>query len=96
MSNIEMVGHLGSLLSSITFIPQVYKTWKSRSAGDLSLLMMGIVFTSTIVWLIYGIGLDLWPVIICNSIICALSLLLIFFKLTFKPPNAAISPKQPL
>lgn len=84
MTNIEMVGHLGSILSSITFIPQVYKTWKSKSAGDLSMLMMGIVFTSTIVWLIYGIGLDLWPVIICNGIICALSLLLIFFKLSFK------------
>ena len=84
MSTIEMVGHLGSLLSSITFMPQVYKTWKSKSAGDLSLLMMGIVVTSTIVWLIYGIGLNLLPVIICNSIICVLSLLLIFFKLTFK------------
>ncbi len=84
MDTIDMVGHLGSLLSSITFIPQVYKTWKSKSAGDLSLLMMGIVFISTIVWLIYGIGKNLWPVIICNGIICALSLLLIFFKLTFK------------
>ena len=79
-----MVGHLGSLLSSITFIPQVFKTWKTKSAGDLSLLMMGIVFLSTIVWLIYGIGLKLWPVIICNSIICLLSLTLIFFKLTFR------------
>jgi MtN3 and saliva related transmembrane protein len=84
MSTIEMVGYFGSLLSSITFIPQVIKTWRSRSAGDLSLLMMCIVFTSTVVWLIYGIGLMLWPVILCNSIICALSLLLIFFKLTFK------------
>lgn len=84
MSSIELVGHLGSVLSSITFIPQVYKTWKSKRAEDLSLLMMGIVFVSTIVWLIYGIGLNLWPVIICNSIICALSILLIFFKLTFK------------
>ncbi len=92
MSTIEMVGHLGSVLSSITFIPQVYKTWKSRSAGDLSLLMMGIVFTSTIVWLIYGIGLDLWPVIICNGVICALSLLLIYFKLTFK--SQPTSPDQ--
>ncbi len=80
-----MAGHLGSVLSSITFIPQVYKTWKSKSAGDLSLLMMGIVVTSTIVWLVYGIGLGLWPVIICNAIICAMSLLLIYFKLTFKP-----------
>jgi MtN3 and saliva related transmembrane protein len=84
MTTIEMVGHLGSILSSITFIPQVYKTWKSKSAGDLSLLMMGIVFISTIVWMIYGIGLNLWPVIICNSIICFLSLTLIFFKLTFR------------
>jgi MtN3 and saliva related transmembrane protein len=88
MSSIEMVGLLGSVLSSITFIPQVYKTWKTRSAGDLSLLMMSIVFISTIVWLIYGFGLKLLPVIIANSIICVLSLLLIVFKLTFK--------KQPL
>jgi MtN3 and saliva related transmembrane protein len=84
MTTIEMVGHFGSLLSSITFIPQVYKTWKSKSAGDLSLLMMGIVFISTVVWMIYGIGLSLWPVIICNAIICFLSLTLIFFKLTFR------------
>jgi MtN3 and saliva related transmembrane protein len=84
MSTYEMVGLLGSLLSSITFIPQVYKTWKTKSAGDLSLLMMSIVFISTIVWLIYGFGLNLLPVIIANSIICVLSLLLIIFKLTFK------------
>lgn len=90
MSTIEMVGHFGSLLSSVTFIPQVYKTWKSKSAGDLSMLMMCIVFTSTVVWLIYGIGLMLWPVIICNSVICALSLLLIFFKLTFKKQPVSV------
>lgn len=83
MTAVEMAGHLGSILSSITFMPQVYKTWKSKSAGDLSMLMMSIVFISTIVWLIYGIGNNLWPVIICNGIICVLSLLLIYFKLTF-------------
>lgn len=84
MNWVDMVGHFGSFLSSVTFLPQVYKTWKSRSAGDLSLVMMLIVTTSTIVWLIYGIALMLWPVIIANSIICALSILLIIFKLSFK------------
>lgn len=88
MTIIDLAGHVGSILSSITFMPQVYKTWKSKSAGDLSLLMMGIVFVSTLIWLVYGIGYKLWPVIICNGIICVLSLLLIYFKLTFKPlPN---------
>lgn len=84
MTWVEIVGHTGSFLSSVTFIPQVYKTWKSKSAKDLSMLMLFIIFISTIVWLIYGVALNLWPVIVCNSVICALSLLLIFFKLSFK------------
>lgn len=84
MNWIEAVGHLGSFLSSVTFLPQVYKTWKSRSAGDISLLMIVIVFISTVVWLIYGIGMGLWPVIIANGVICFLSVLLIVFKLSFK------------
>jgi MtN3 and saliva related transmembrane protein len=84
MTWIEVVGHTGAFLSSITFIPQVYKVWQSKSVGDLSLAMMLIVFTSTLVWIVYGIGLMLWPVIICNGIIAVLSLLLIYFKFSFK------------
>ena len=84
MTLIEMVGHAGSLLSSVTFIPQVYKVWQTKRTQDLSLSMMFIVFSSTIVWIIYGVGLTLWPVIICNSIIAILSLMLIYFKFTFE------------
>lgn len=81
---IEAIGLFGSFLSSVTFMPQVYKTWQTKRVADLSLLMLAIVFTSTVVWLIYGVALSLLPVVICNAIICALSLLLIYFKLTYK------------
>ncbi len=84
MDWIQIAGHTGALLSSITFVPQVYKVWTSRSVRDLSLTMMLIVFTSTIIWLIYGVALNLWPVILANGFICILSILLIYFKLTFK------------
>ncbi len=83
MDWIQVAGHVGAFLSSITFIPQVYKVWKTKSVGDLSLAMMMIVFTSTLIWLIYGIALMLWPVILANGIICAMSLLLIYFKLAY-------------
>jgi MtN3 and saliva related transmembrane protein len=83
MNWIEATGHFGSLLSSITFIPQVYQTWKTKSVEDLNLFMMLIVFSSTVVWLVYGVGMNLLPVIICNGIICALSVLLIYFKLRY-------------
>ncbi len=84
MNWVEWVGLTGAFLSSVTFVPQVYKTWRTRRADDLSLAMILIVFTSTIVWLIYGVKLMLWPVILCNAIICVLSALLVYFKLTFK------------
>ena len=84
MDLLELAGFIGSVLSSITFLPQVYKVYKTKSAGDLSMTMMLIVTASTIIWLVYGVGKGLMPVIICNSIICFLSLLLIYFKLTFK------------
>lgn len=84
MDWIEMMGLAGSVLSSITFIPQVYQTWKTKSVGDLNLMMMLIVFISTVVWLVYGIGKELLPVIIANGIICFLSVLLIYFKFRFE------------
>ncbi len=81
---IEYVGLLGAFLTSITFIPQVYKAWQTKSVGDLSTWMVLIVIISAIVWLVYAVYLGLRPVIIANSIILALALLLLYFKQTFK------------
>jgi MtN3 and saliva related transmembrane protein len=83
MDWIEVVGLLGSALSSITFIPQVVRTFKTRSVADLSLSMMVIVTMSTLVWLVYGFGRNALPVIICNAIIFVLSLVLIYFKFAY-------------
>ena len=84
MNYIDLIGYLGSFLSCITFIPQVYKTWQTKSAGDLSLTMLFIVLSSTGVWLLYAFALMLWPVIICNGIMFFLVALLIYFKATYK------------
>ncbi|MBX2965103.1 MAG: hypothetical protein KF845_03085 [Cyclobacteriaceae bacterium] len=84
MSWIDVTGYVGSFLSAITFFPQVYKAWKTKSVGDLSLTMILIVFTSTIVWMVYGVASNLGPVILCNAIMCVLVATLIYFKLTFK------------
>lgn len=80
----EAMGHFGAFLTGVTFIPQVWKTWQTKKAGDLSLTMLLIVVTSTIVWLVYAFSLWLWPVIIANGIVFVLSLILVGFKLTFK------------
>lgn len=84
MEWIDLFGYIGSVLSSVTFFPQVLKTWKTKSAGDLSMIMLLIIFISTVVWLVYGFGKGATPIIICNGIVCVLSICLLYFKLTFK------------
>ena len=84
MNWIEVVGYIGSALTSVTFVPQVYKSWQSKSVGDLSIWMILIVITSTIVWLTYGVGIGSGPVILANAIVLVLSLLLLYFKFSFK------------
>lgn len=83
-NNADIVGYIGSFLTSVTFIPQVIKSWQSKSVGDLSIVMMLIVISSTLVWLIYGFAIQSGPVISANSIVLLLSLVLVYFKLTFK------------
>ncbi|MFM7359196.1 MAG: SemiSWEET family sugar transporter [Sediminibacterium sp.] len=81
---VELIGYFGSFLTSITFIPQVYKSWKSKSVGDLSTWMVLIVITSTLVWLVYGFAISSGPVLLANTIVLVLTLVLLGFKISFQ------------
>jgi MtN3 and saliva related transmembrane protein len=79
----EYFGYIGAFLSAVTFMPQVWLAWKTKSVGDLSLGMLSIVFISVVVWLVYAFALGLLPVIIANSIVGILAIILLYFKFTF-------------
>ncbi len=81
---VDYLGLFGAFLTSITFIPQVLQAYKSKSVKDLSTGMLFIIFSSVIVWLVYGFAKNLLPVIIANSIVLILSTILLYFKATFK------------
>lgn len=80
---IEGIGYLGSLLSCITFIPQVLLTWQTKNVAGLSLIMILIVNFSCMVWLAYAYLIKSRPVLFANTVVLILSLLLLFFKITF-------------
>lgn len=56
MNLVDLLGYFGAFLSAITFMPQVWLAWKSKSVGDLSIWMILIVITSCVVWLIYAVN----------------------------------------
>lgn len=63
---IRYFGYVAGFLTVISFLPQVIRTWKSRRTGDLSMGMFALLVTASTLWIIYGIIIDDWPVIITN------------------------------
>jgi MtN3 and saliva related transmembrane protein len=84
IDNYEIIGLLAALLTTASFVPQVYKTWKSKSAESLSLTMYLVFLVGIILWLIYGIHLNSLSMIIANSITAVLAIFLIVFIVKYK------------
>lgn len=64
----EILGYLAAFFTTASFLPQVYKTWKTKSVEGLSLTMYLVFFTGIVCWLIYGIYLNSMPIILANTI----------------------------
>jgi MtN3 and saliva related transmembrane protein len=84
MNSIQLLGLVAGGLTTTAFLPQVIKTWKSRSAKDLSLGMFSLFCLGVFLWLVYGIVVKDIPVIAANLLTLMLASTLLFFKLRFK------------
>ena len=82
-SFIQMLGFISGILTTIAFIPQVLKVWVTRKTEDISLLMFIIFITGIIGWLIYGILIVNYPLILANSVTLVLAILIIIGKIRF-------------
>jgi len=80
----EIIGLVAAVLTTSSFIPQVIKTWKTKSAGNLSLTMYIAMFTGIVLWLIYGIHLGSLAMILANAVTAILTLIIIIFKLLYE------------
>ena len=82
--NSEIIGLIAASLTTAAFVPQVYKTWKTKSVDELSLTMYLVFFTGIVLWVTYGIFINSLSIILANTITGLLVLLLIYFKLKYK------------
>ena len=78
-----LIGALAATLTTIAFIPQAWLTWKTKRADGISIGMYSIFTTGVAMWLIYGLIIGAWPVIIANSLTLALALFILTMKLRF-------------
>jgi MtN3 and saliva related transmembrane protein len=83
MSSADILGYAAGALTAFTFLPQVIKTWQSKSAKDVALNMFIIAFVNEIMWLVYGFMLDNWVIILTNAVMLGMSGFMIALKLKY-------------
>ncbi|MDW7643284.1 MAG: SemiSWEET transporter [Nitrosomonadaceae bacterium] len=76
----NLVGHVAAILTTVAFVPQAFKSWQTRDLSGVSLPMYSFFTVGVVMWLIYGVMLDSWPIIIANAITIVLAGVVLVLK----------------
>jgi MtN3 and saliva related transmembrane protein len=90
MTLIDIVGSLAACLTTVSFMPQAWLSFKTRDVSGVSLGMYSVFTLGVALWLLYGLLLRAWPIVISNVITLALALAILCMKLLYerRPANA--------
>ncbi|HTA86455.1 MAG TPA: SemiSWEET transporter [Silvibacterium sp.] len=89
---VNFIGSVAALCTTISFVPQLIRVYRLKSAHEISLIMFLVFSFGVFLWLLYGIFIRSFPVIFSNSFTLVLSLAILVLKLYYdrRPGNAAL------
>jgi MtN3 and saliva related transmembrane protein len=79
----NILGFMAAFLTTVAFLPQVLKVWRSRSTKDISLPMLVAFIAGVSLWLVYGLVVKAAPIVVANGITLILNLLILRCKLKY-------------
>jgi MtN3 and saliva related transmembrane protein len=77
----NLIGTIAAVLTTIAFLPQAWRSWRTRNLSGVSLAMYSLFTIGVFLWLVYGILLGQWPIIVANAITFVLSCSILFLKI---------------
>ncbi len=84
MDFITILGLIAASLTTFSFIPQMIKTWKRKSAKDVSFVMLITFNIGIFLWLIYGICLQSLPIILANGVTLFFNIIILWLKIKYR------------
>lgn len=79
----DVIGFGAAFLTTASFVPQAWLTFRTRDVSGISLGMYSVFTVGVALWLLYGLSLGAWPVVVANAITLALALTILGMKLRF-------------
>ena len=83
----DLIGYLAASLTTASFVPQAWLTFKTRDVRGISLGMYSVFTTGVALWLLYGLSLGAWPIVVANAITLALAASILGMKLRYRHQN---------
>ena len=83
MTSTDLIGSLAACLTTVSFLPQVLLSLRTRDVSGVSLGMYSIFTIGIACWLSYGLLLRAWPIVVANTVTLALSLAILGMKLWY-------------
>lgn len=80
----DFIGYLAASLTTLSFVPQAWHTFRTRDVSGISLGMYSVFTLGVALWLVYGLLLQAWPVVIANAITLLLAAAILVMKLVFE------------
>jgi MtN3 and saliva related transmembrane protein len=84
MNFTDLIGTIAACLTTCSFLPQAIKTFRTKDVSGISLMMYSCFTAGVALWLVYGILLVAWPIIIANVITLSLALSIFLMKLRYR------------
>ena len=84
MGMTEFIGYAAAVLTTLSFIPQVWRTWTTRDVAGISLGMYVVFATGVFLWMVYGVLEGAWPIVVANAVTLALALAILAMKLRWR------------
>ena len=84
MNTADLIGSLAACLTTLSFVPQAWLTFKTRDVSGVSLLMYSVFTVGVALWLAYGVLLRSWPMVVANAITLALALMILAMKVVYR------------
>ena len=79
----EFVGYLAATLTTCSFVPQALQTFRTRDVSGISLGMYSVFTAGVALWLVYGLALAAWPIVVANAITLALAGTILAMKVCY-------------
>lgn len=79
----EIIGFIAATCTTLAFVPQAVRVWRTRSVEDISLLMYLILVMGIALWIVYGVFIHSLPVIIANCVTLVLAGAVLVGKVRF-------------